>query len=186
MTRLPEVTREAIPEELREAFDELVAANGGKVPSGGPARVTINSPEMARRRGPLSTYLRTETKIPERLLELAILTSVRRLDCPYAWNAHAPAARRAGISDALIDALRDDQPLPAMGADESAVVRFGTELFNTHRVSDATFQAALVQFGPQQLVDLTALMGYYAQVAFFLNAFEVDLPDRKGEPPLPV
>ena len=186
MTRLPEATRDALPEQLREAFDELVAANDGKVPTGGPARVTINSPEMARRRRPLTSYLRFETEIPERLLELAILTSARCLDCPYVWNAHAPAARRTGISDALIDALRDNKPLPAMRADESAVVQFGTQLFKTHRVNDDTFAAALAQFGPRQLVDLTALMGYYAQTAFFLNAFAVDLPDREGEPPLPV
>ena len=131
MTRLPEATRDALPEQLREAFDELVAANDGKVPTGGPARVTINSPEMARRRRPLTSYLRFETEIPERLLELAILTSARCLDCPYVWNAHAPAARRTGISDALIDALRDNKPLPAMRADESAVVQFGTQLFKT-------------------------------------------------------
>ncbi len=185
MTRLPEVTRDALPEQLHEAFDELVAANDGKVPSGGPARITTNSPEMARRR-PLTNYLRFETGIPERIVELAILTSARCLDAPYIWNAHAPAARKAGLSDALIDALRDNRPLPAMEADESAVVQFGTELFKAHRVSDDTFGAALRQFGPRQLVDLTALMGYYAQTAFFLNAFAVDLPDRGGEPELPV
>ena len=186
MARLAEATRDALPQQSRQAFDDLVAANGGKVPAGGPAGVTSYSPELAKRRAPLASYLRTETMIPEHILELAILTSVRCLDCPYAWNAHAPAARRAGISDALIDALRDDRPLPAMAADESAVVQFARELFKSHTVSDDTFQTALGQFGPQQLVDLTALMGYYAQVAFFLNAFEVDLPDRKGEPPLPV
>ena len=186
MTRLPEVTRDALPQQLREAFDELVAANDGKVPAGGPAGVTINSPEMVRRRRPLSNYLRFETKIPEHILELAILTSARCMDCPYVWNAHASAARRAGVSDALIDALRDNHPLPAIGADESAVVQFGMELFKTHGVNEDTFQAALGQFGPRQLVDLTALMGYYAQTAFFLNAFAVELPDRQGEPQLPV
>ena len=186
MTRLPEVTRDALPQQLREAFDELVAANDGKVPAGGPAGITINSPEMVRRRRPLSNYLRFETEIPERILELAILTSARCLDCPYVWNAHASAARKAGVSDALIDALRDNHPLPAMGADESAVVQFGMELFKTHSVNEDTFQAALSQFGPRQLVDLTALMGYYAQTAFFLNAFAVELPDQQGEPRLPV
>ena len=186
MTRLPDVTRDALPQQLHAAFDELVAANDGKVPSGGPAGVTINSPEMVLRRRPLSNYLRFETEIPDRILELAMLTAARCLDCPYVWNAHAPAARRAGVSDALIDALRERQPLPAIGADESAVVQFGMELFKTHRVSEETFAAALGQFGARQLVDLTAVMGYYAQTAFFLNAFAVELPDRKGEPQLPV
>jgi hypothetical protein len=29
------------------------------------------------------------------------------MDCPYVWNAHAPAARQAGVSEALIEALRE-------------------------------------------------------------------------------
>jgi hypothetical protein len=53
-------------------------------------------------------------------------------------------------------------------------------------VSQKTFQAALDQFGPQHLTELTALMGHYAQTAFILNAFEVQLPEQRTEPLLPV
>ena len=108
------------------------------------------------------------------------------MDCPYVWNAHAPAARRAGVSDALVDALRERRPLPPMSADEAAVVNYATEFFQTHKVSQPTFQAALDQFGAQHLTELTALMGNYAQTAFFLNAFEVQLPEQRTEPVLPV
>ena len=108
------------------------------------------------------------------------------MDCPYVWNAHAPAARREGVSDALIDALREKQPLPDIGADERAVINYVNEFYANHRVSQATFQAALDQFGPQYLVELTALMGHYAQTAFVLNAFEVELPEGTTEPVLPV
>jgi hypothetical protein len=44
----------------------------------------------------------------------------------------------------------------------------------------------LDQFGSQYLVELTALMGHYAQTAFFLNAFEVELPADRTEKVLPV
>ena len=33
----------------------------------------------------------------------AILTAIRAMGCRYVWNAHAPAARREGVSDALVD-----------------------------------------------------------------------------------
>jgi 4-carboxymuconolactone decarboxylase len=108
------------------------------------------------------------------------------MDCPYVWNAHAPAARRAGVSDALVDALRERRPLPPMSPDEAAVVNYAMEFFQTHKVSQQTFQAALDQFGAQHLTELTALMGNYAQTAFFLNAFEVQLPEQRTEPVLPV
>lgn len=185
MARLPTVKRDQVPEQFREAFDELTAATGGVI-SGGPGSITINSPEMARRRAHLTGYLRYETTFPKRVQELAIIATARAMDCPYVWNAHAPAARKAGVSDAVVDALRDRKPLPPLAQDEAAVINYVTEFYQTHKVSQETFQAALDQFGPQHLVELTALMGNYAQTAFILNAFEVQLPEQRTEPVLPV
>ena len=62
------------------------------------------------------------------------------------------------------------------------MIGFGREFFSGHKVDQATFQTALDQFGAQHLVELTALMGHYAQTAFFLNAFEVTLPEERTEP----
>ena len=66
------------------------------------------------------------------------------------------------------------------------LVNFGAEFYATHKVSQATFQKALDQFGAQQLVELTSLMGHYAQTSFILNAFGVDAPEQRTEPLLPV
>src|SRR5256885_9667092 len=184
MARLPVVQRDQVPEQFRQAFDELTVAGGGVI-TPGPGSITINSREMARRRSHVTQYLRYETTFPKRIQELAIITTARAMDCPYIWNAHAPAARQAGVSDAVIDALRERRPLPAMSADEVAIVNYATEFFQTHKVSQKTFQAALDQFGAQHLTELTALMGNYAQTAFFLNAFEVQLPEQRTEPVLP-
>ena len=183
MARLPTVTRDMVPEEFQAAYDELTA--DGPI-TGGPGSITLNSPEMARRRAPLTDYLRYETQFPRRILELAIITTARAMDCPYVWNAHAPAARREGVSDAIIDALREKRPLPDMGDDERAVINYVNEFYSTHKVSQGTFQAAMDQFGTQYLVELTSLMGHYAQTAFILNAFEADLPEGTSEPVLPV
>ncbi len=185
MVRIPIVSRDMVPEEFKGAFDELTKDTGGTI-SGGPNSITINSPEMARRRAQLTSYLRFESAFPKRIQELAILATARHFDCPYIWNAHAGDARKAGVSDSIIDAIRDRQPLPSMAADEQAIVNFCNEFYNHHRVSASTFQIALEQFGTQHLVELTALMGHYAQTAFFLNAFEVDLPGDRTEPVLPV
>lgn len=179
------MTRDQAPEELREAFDAVLRANDGKMPSG-PSAIALHSPELALRRGTLSNYLRFETSIPERILELAILVTARCMDCPYVWNAHASAARKAGVSEALIAALRFNDPIPNAPPDELALVRYGQELLRTHAVREKTFKDALGHFGTQQLVELTALMGLYGQNAFLLNAFAVELPADSEEPKLPV
>ena len=185
MARLPNVTRDQVAEEFREAFDEVTAETGGVI-TGGPGSITINSPEFARRRAPLTSYLRYESTFSQKIRELAIITTARAMDCQYVWNAHAPAARAAGASDGLVDAIRDRAPLPEADPDETAVVNYAAEFYRSHKVSDATFKAALDQFGSQHLVELTAIMGHYAQTSFFLNAFEVQLPETRTEPVLPV
>ena len=184
MARLEEVTRESVAEELRDAFDALIADSGGQVPLG-PGAVAALSPEMALRRRPLSNYVRWELTLPQNVQELAILATARQMDCPYVWNAHAPMARKAGVSAELVDAMRERAPLPAMADDESAVVTFVTEMLSGHKISQGAYDAAIEQFGIRQTVDLIALAGQYMTNACFLNAFEVPLPET-AEPVLPV
>ena len=185
MARLPLVARDMVPEEFRAAFDQLTADTGGTI-STGPGSITLNSPAIALLRASPTSYLRFESTCSKRIQELAIITTARAMDCQYVWNAHAPAARREGVSGALVDAIRDNDPLPSMAPDEAAVVAFCQEFYTDHRVSQETFDAAMEQFGTQHLVEITTLMGGYAQIAFILNAFEVDLPEERTEPVLPI
>jgi 4-carboxymuconolactone decarboxylase len=183
MSRIPDLTRENVPEELRKAYDDVMAA-GAPI---GPSKIAINSPEMALRRRPLSDYLRFETGIDERFLELAILLTARCLDCPYIWSAHAEPGRKAGLERELVRALCWNEEVPrSTPADELALIAYGQELLRTHTVREKTFNDAQAIFGTKTLVELTALMGQYAQNAFFLNAFGVEIPEDRPEPKMPV
>lgn len=184
MARLTQISRDQVAEQHQGAFDEVSAAPGGI--GSGPTSILKNSPELAKRAMHLASYLRYESSLPKKVQELAMLTAARAMDCQYIWNAHAASGRRGGLSDALVDALRDKQPLPALAADEAAVLNLGMEFFQTHRVSQARFQAALDQFGRQGFAELTALMGYYAMLSFNANAVELDLPSEMSEPVLPI
>ena len=115
-----------------------------------------------------------------------MLITARAMDCQFIWNAHAARGRSEGLSAAFVEALRDRRSLPPLPADEATAVHYGTEFFTTHKVSQATFQAALDQFGAQGLTELTTLMGYYALLAFNANAFEIDLSAQRTEPVLPI
>ena len=115
-----------------------------------------------------------------------MLVTARALDCQHIWNAHAASARQVGVPDGVVDALRDRQELPALAADEAAVVQYGQEFFRTHRVSRGAFQAALEQFGRQGVVELSMIMGSYSSLALLINAFDSDLPPDRTEPLLPV
>ncbi len=186
MARLPLVSRESVPAELREAFDEVVSHRGAnnQVPTG-PTSVLINSPEAARRGVRFINFLTDESSITPKQRELAILITARGMDCQFIWDAHAGSGRQAGLSGALVNALRDGQTLPSGPPDEIALINYGLEFFQTHRVSEITYQAAQAQFGTVTLVELTALMGYYSQLAFQAHAFNIDMPAQISEPLLP-
>jgi hypothetical protein len=81
MARLPVIRRDQVQEQFREAFDEMTAESGGVITTG-PGSITINSPEMARRRNHVTHYLRYETTFPKHIQELAIITTARAMDCP--------------------------------------------------------------------------------------------------------
>ena len=183
--RVPVVTREELPEEHRAAYDEIAGIRG-RPPVVGPSSVMVHSPEMAVRVNRLSEYLTESGELPENIKRLAAIIAARSMDCQFIWNAHAAASRRAGLSDALVDAIRDRKELPAMSADESAVVNYGLELTGANKVSEETFAAARDRLGVKGLVEFTTTMGYYRMLALNANACTIDLPDQLTEPLLPV
>jgi 4-carboxymuconolactone decarboxylase len=185
MARLPRATRDSVPEAQRAVFDELVQRMGA-VPQYGPGSVMIHVPEADRWATGLNTYLRNQSSLPKKVMELAMLVTARALDCQHIWNAHAASARQAGVPNALVDALRDRQTLPTMAADEAAVVHCGQEFFRTHRVSAGAFQEAMEQFGRQGVVELSLIFGNYSLLSVLINTFDTDLPPNRTEALLPI
>jgi 4-carboxymuconolactone decarboxylase len=114
------------------------------------------------------------------------MATARAMDCPSVWHTHAPAARRGGVREAVINTLRERRPLPPMRPDDTVIVNGAMEFIQTHTVSQKTFEAALEPFGAQHLTALTVLMGHDAQTTFTLNAFNVQLSEQRTEPLLPV
>jgi 4-carboxymuconolactone decarboxylase len=146
----------------------------------------IHVPRAHQLMNALNKYLRSESSLPKKLQELAMLVTARELDCQYIWNAHAASARASGVGDATVDALRERKELPALPDDESAVVRYGQEFFRTHRVSRGAFQAVLEQLGRRGAVELGLIMGNYGLLALLVNSFDVELPPDRKEPLMPV
>lgn len=185
MARLPAASRDSVPEDQRVAFDEIVKEWKG-VPQHGPSAVLVNVPKAYQWAFGLNNYLRQESSLPKKALELGMLVAAREFDCQHIWNSHVGRARKAGVPDELVDALREDADLPDLAADETIVVQLGRELLRTHTASRGAWQAALEQFGRQGVVELVLLFGNYALFALLINSFDTDLPPNRTEPLLPV
>jgi 4-carboxymuconolactone decarboxylase len=118
------------------------------------------------------------SNVSPKLTELAILMGARAWTAHYAWYVHRRAAERAGLSPAVIDAVRDGRRPAPMEKDVEVVYNFCQELLMTKQVSDATFQAARsVLGGDKSVVDLVGTLGVYQLVAMMMVVDQFPLPE---------
>ena len=174
MARITLPTPESMNPEQRRVHDKVVSGPRGRVE--GPLRAALHNAELADRWQALGELLRYRTSLSPRQSELAILVTGRACQSPFEWFAHRRESERIGIETATIDALLSQQLPTGLSDDDSALLRYVTELNHTNSVSDATYADALARFGELKLVELTALVGYYTMVAMTLNAHEIPLP----------
>jgi 4-carboxymuconolactone decarboxylase len=174
--------KEDIAPEHSALFDELAALRGR---ISGPSTVVLHSPGLARPWNEISEYLHGLSVVQAQDAELAVSATAREYDCGYIWAAHAPQARKAGVAEDIVAAIRDGRPLPGDGSESVTVARFAQQLVRGNRVDSNVFAPLLQKHGPRWLVELTAWIGRYGALAAILNSFEV-VPAPAAEPLPPV
>lgn len=157
-----------------------IIASGPRGRVRGPLAVWLHRPSMAEPAQALGQFCRYDSSLPPRLSELGILVLARWWSSEFEWWAHKAIALDAGVPEAVIDALRDGQPIPFEQADEALIHEFLTQLHQTRRISDELYERAEKMFGKNGVIDLVALAGYYTLISMTLNVFQIAPPD--GEP----
>jgi 4-carboxymuconolactone decarboxylase len=178
--------RDITPAEMTPAqhrvHDLIVAGRRGRF--GGPFQLLIRAPEICEHAAKLGEHLRWGTSLPDRLSELAIITTARFWRAQYEWFAHAPLAEKAGVPAAAVEAIRRGETPSFTQKDETLVHRICTELFKTQRLSDASFAEAVASLGETGLIEVIGIIGYYTLIGNTLNVFQVALPEGE-KPPFP-
>ena len=95
MARIATINKkEDLAPESRTVYDAILQSRGAV---GGPWLALLHSPELAGRTAHLGSYVRFESSLDRRLIELAALAAARELDCKHEWAAHVNHAQKAGI-----------------------------------------------------------------------------------------
>jgi 4-carboxymuconolactone decarboxylase len=166
----------------RRVHDLIIAGRRGRF--GGPFQLLIRAPEICEHAAKLGEHLRWGTSLPDRLSELAIITTARFWRAQYEWFAHAPLAEKAGVPTAAVEAIRRGETPSFTQKDEALVHRICTELFKTQRLTDASFAEAVASLGETGLIEVIGIIGYYTMIGNTLNVFQVALPEGE-RPPFP-
>ncbi len=169
-----------LPEGERRFYDAVTTIRGR--PISGPFITLMNSsPDLTSRYAHLGHYFHARGQADESILSVRVRTLIalilsRTLDCVYEWSGWVHWALEAGLPQETVDAIRERRTPPHPTPEDSLVMDFCAQLMTgSHRVNDATYKAALDHFGTQGVVELVTTLGYFAMIAYPLNAFEIRL-----------
>src|SRR5690348_1246773 len=152
MPRLPAITSiDQVPEKDRHFAESIIASRGALQ---GPFTAFLHSPEVAARAAHLGAYVRFEGSLDMRVRVLAAMTVAREYEAMYVWGAQTGGARRQGVPEATITAIRENH-VRGLPPEDAQIVEFTRALLRRHRVDDATFKAMQSRFGNDELIQLT-------------------------------
>ena len=172
--RMPPLPDGVLTPAQRDAVCEIVDGRRGEL--SGPFVPALRSPEFMRRLQRLGEYLRYDAALPAQLREMVILLTARSHRQSYEWHVHEPIARRARLSAAIIDAIKDGRRPTPMSDAEACVYAFFMELQETRDISDHIYADAVARFGERGVIDMIGLIGYYGTLAMIMNATNVGVP----------
>jgi 4-carboxymuconolactone decarboxylase len=133
----------------------------------------LHSPELAGRLAHLGAYLRFEGSLDMRVRVLAAMTVARELDAVYVWGAQTGGARRLGVPETTITAIRENHSR-GIPPEDAEIVEFTRALMRRHRVDAAAVKALRARFGDDGFIQLTGAIGYYSMLAMTVNACELE------------
>ena len=171
MARLAAITgKNQVPAEDHGVVDAIVASRGGIQ---GPFTMFLHSPKLAGRVAHLGAYVRFEGSLDMRARVLAAMTVAREFDALYVWGAQTGSARRLGVPESTITAIREKHSR-GVPPEDALIVEFTRDLLRKHRIDDASAKAVRARFGDDEFIQLTGAIGYYAMLAMTVNACELE------------
>lgn len=173
---------ESMTDAQRAAAQALI--DGPRKAVFGPFIPLLQSPVLMERIGSLGEYLRFDSTLDARVRELVTCAVARHVGNQFEWVVHATAAAKAGVSADAIEALRLGRRAAPLAEDEQIALDFAQELLNHDGVSQPTYAAAESRFGQPTVVELSALVGYFAMVCWVMNVAHTPVKPAEGQPGL--
>jgi AhpD family alkylhydroperoxidase len=137
-------------------------------------RMLLHSPPVADGWLALGTAARYRTQLTGRQRELTICLIALLNDCEYEWAEHAPEAIRAGVSPQELEQLATWRSSGLFARDDRAVLGYVASVALARAVDRELADELRLVLDDRQVLELTAVVGYYTGLARFLIALGID------------
>ena len=121
----------------------------------------------------MSRYVRRESSLPPRAVELVALRVAGWLDLDYVRARHTALAAASGLTAAEIAALADVDAEPDLGSADLAVLRVVDELMRPGRVAKETFGMLAAELTAPQVVDVCLATGWYQLIGCVIRTLDL-------------
>jgi 4-carboxymuconolactone decarboxylase len=165
-----EIPYDQMTPEEQEGYRALVETRGRL---GGPNKIYVHNPKLARVIGPVGAHFRTGYSLSEREREIAVCIINSTFRSAYPTSAHERAARAAGIPNDQVEAILTGLPTSFSDTREQVVYEMATCLANARWVSQGLYDRAVEALGHVGITDVITLMGFYSSVSMTLAFYDV-------------
>ena len=140
---------------------------------GGPSKIWVHNPKLAKAAGPLGAYFRTGYSLSEREREIAVCIINSKFHSIYPTNAHERAGKAAGLPSDKVEAILSGLPTSFDDKREQVVYEMAICLSNSRWVSRGLFDRAVEALGHVGITDVITLMGHYTSASMMLAFYDV-------------
>ena len=150
MARLQPITsKEQVPTKDQVIVDAIAQSRGAIQ---GPFTMFLHCPELAGRVAHLGAFVRFEGSLDMRARVLAAMTVAREFEAVYVWGAQTGGARRQGVPEATITAIRENHSR-GIPPEDAEIVDFTRQLLRNHRVDEASAASLRKRFGDEGFIE---------------------------------
>ena len=136
-------------------------------------QILLNAPEIAQGWEALLTAIRNRNSLSPAIREMIILRVAVLNRANYEFDAHAPHAIKAGMSQEKIESLKDSTISDVFDEKECLILKITDVMTQDIQVPDTVFDQVRPYFNDQEILELVATISAYNMVSRLLNALHI-------------
>jgi 4-carboxymuconolactone decarboxylase len=169
--RYVELPYDKMTPEQQQGYRALIETGG---PLGGPRKIWVHNPKLAKATGPLGAHFRPGGySLSEREREIAVIITNSKWHSAYPINAHERRGKEVGLPTDKVEAMLSSLPTSFADEREQVVYEMAICLSNSRWVPKGLYDRAVKALGHVGITDVITLMGYYTSVSMTLAFYDV-------------